>query len=67
MTITFVGFRVTKAGDLIDPRTGSVVEEGRAIMTPNLYTGLVMNRVNFDEDYNTWYQLFNSTQSLSVP
>ena len=56
-TITFVGFRVTKQGDLVDPKSGLVVEEGRGIMTRKLYEGLVANRVDFNEDYNTWYQL----------
>ena len=52
MSITFVGFMVTRNGDLIDPARGDVLEG--AIMTSQLYTGLQQNRVNFDEDYRTW-------------
>ena len=52
MSITFVGFKVTKNGDLIDPTHGKVLE--KAIITPKLYTGLKANKVNFDEDYRRW-------------
>ena len=31
---------------------GDILEQG--IMTPQLYTGLKQNRVNFDEDYRLW-------------
>ena len=52
MSITFVGFMVTRNGDLVDPAHGGVLEQ--AIMTPQLYTGLKQNRVNFDDDYRQW-------------
>ena len=53
MSITFVGFRVKRNGDLIDPdHKGEVLE--RAIMTPELYAGLKQNRVKFNENYRTW-------------
>ena len=52
MSITFVGFIVTQNGDLIDPANRGVLE--RAIMTKELYTGLKVNKVNFEEDYRTW-------------
>ena len=52
MSITFVGFMVTENGDLIDPDHHEILEE--AIMTPELYAGLIQNRVNFDENYQTW-------------
>ena len=53
MSITFVGFMVTRNGDLIDPtHKGGVLE--RSIMTHQLYTGLKAQRVNFDEDYRQW-------------
>jgi len=52
MSITFVGFMVTEKGDLIDPNHHEILEE--AIMTPELYAGLIQNRVNFDENYQTW-------------
>ena len=52
MSITFVGFMVTRNGDLVDPAHGGVLEG--AIMTQQLYTGLIANRVNFEEDYRKW-------------
>ena len=47
-----MGFRVTTNGDLIDPNGRKVIET--AIMSPQLYTGLKQNQVNFDEDYRKW-------------
>ena len=52
MSITFVGFMVTRNGDLVDPAHRGILEP--AIMTPRLYTGLKQNRVNFDDDYRQW-------------
>ncbi len=52
MSITFVGFKVTNNGDLIDPRRGGVLEP--RIMTQQLYTGLKQNKVNFEEDFLSW-------------
>ena len=43
---------VTQKGDLIDPTHHGVLE--KAIMTQQLYTGLKLNKVNFEEDYRTW-------------
>ncbi len=51
-TVTFVGFMVTKRGDLIDPASKKVIKS--AIMSSQLYTGLVANRVNFNDDYRCW-------------
>ena len=52
-SITFVGFKVTKKGDLIDPaHSGAVLEQG--IMTQQLYTGLQAQGVDFDDDYHNW-------------
>ena len=36
----------------MDPAHRGILEQG--IMTPQLYTGLKQNRVNFDEDYRQW-------------
>ena len=47
-----MGFTVTQKGDLIDPTQDGVLE--KAIMTQQLYTGLKLNKVNFEEDYRTW-------------
>ncbi len=52
VSITFVGFTVTRQGDLIDPATQRVLE--KAIMTPQLYEGLKHNRVNFQDNYRNW-------------
>lgn len=52
MSITFVGFTVTKQGDLLNPTNQQVLEP--AIMHPRLYTGLITNRVNFQDDYRSW-------------
>ena len=47
-----MGFVVTRNGDLTDPRRGGVLEPG--IMTPQLYTGLKQNQVNFEENCLDW-------------
>ena len=53
MSFTFVGFVVTNNGDLCDPaQRGGILERG--IMSPQLYTGLAAQRVNFTEDYRYW-------------
>ena len=52
MSITFVGFTVTKNGDLINPSNRHIIEP--AIMNSQLYSGLKHNRVNFEDDYRTW-------------
>ena len=53
MSFTFVGFKVTKNGDLCDPtQHGAILETG--IMTKELYTGLKAQRVTLDEDYRQW-------------
>ena len=43
---------VTRNGDLVDLNNHSILEQG--IMTPQLYTGLKQNRVNFDDDHRHW-------------
>ena len=48
MSVTFVGFIITENGDMTFPRA-----EPR-IMTPQLYKGLIRQRVNFSEDYRQW-------------
>ena len=53
MSITFVGFIVTRKGDLIDPAHHQKILE-RGIMTRQLYTGLKANKVNFEENYQKW-------------
>jgi hypothetical protein len=50
--VTFVGFMVNNRGDLINPANQQVLEQ--AIMTPDLYKGLLQNRVNFADDFRRW-------------
>ena len=52
VSITFVGFQVTSNGDLMDPTNGTLLE--RAIMTSQLYSGLKLNKVDFEENYHKW-------------
>ena len=51
ISITFVGFTVSKNGDLID-RNNQIIE--RAMMAPQLYIGLQHNKVNFTDDHRLW-------------
>jgi hypothetical protein len=39
-------------GDLVNPADEQVLEQ--AIMTPDLYKGLLRNKVNFADDYHNW-------------
>ena len=51
MSLTFVGFMVSKAGDLIDANK-SVIEQN--LMTPQLQAALKDQAVNFEDNYQTW-------------
>lgn len=53
ISITFIGFNVTRRGDLIDPANNNRVLEP-AIMTQQLYEGLKQNKVDFQDDYRHW-------------
>ena len=48
MSVTSVGFIITKNGDMTFPWA-----EPR-VMTPQLYSGLIRQQVNFSEDYRQW-------------
>ena len=52
VSLTFLGFKITPDGNLVDPKTGAIVEE--QLLTKELRYGLVRQRVNFEEDYNAW-------------
>ena len=52
MSITFAGFIVTQSCDLVDPARQVILE--KAIMTPQLYSGLIRQGVNFSENYQKW-------------
>ena len=64
MSMTFVGFRVTENGDLVNPENMIVIEP--SIMKPQLYTGLKQNGVNFDEDYRGWSKETMITKMATV-
>ena len=51
MNVTFVGFMVSKAGDLIDANS-SVIEPG--LMTPQLQEALKDQEVDFEDNYKMW-------------
>ena len=51
MSLTFVGFLVSQAGDLIDDNR-TVIERG--LMTPQLQAALNDQNVNFEDNYQTW-------------
>lgn len=52
MSITFVGFNVTRTGELRDPVKNYTIE--RNVMSPQLYTGLRHNGVDLLENYQSW-------------
>ena len=63
-SLSFVGFRVARNGNLIDPRTEDVIEE--SIMSKELFWQLAGNGVNFGEDYRNWSKDFMITKLALV-
>ena len=55
--MTFLGFKITPNGDLVDPETNRVMEQ--QLLTKELRKGLSNQKVNFDENYFTWDRLIN--------
>ena len=55
VSVTFLGFKITPDGNLVDPMNNEAIERG--LMTKELRNGLAQQRVNFDEDYNAWSKL----------
>ena len=55
VSVTFLGFKIPPDGNLVDPKNDEVIETG--LMTEQLRDGLTRQRVNFDEDYNSWNKL----------
>lgn len=47
-----MGFNATLNGDLQDPVKNVIIKA--AALTPQLYAGLQVNRVNLSENYSTW-------------
>ena len=51
-TMTFLGFRVDEEGNLLDPRTEQIIQE--RLMTRHLRTGLHVQRVDFNTDFESY-------------
>ena len=52
ITMTFLGFSVSSHGNLIDPKTDTIIQKG--VMSKQLYEDLVKYGVNFEENYEKW-------------
>ena len=52
MTMTFLGFFINIAGDLVDPQTKKVLEKG--LMSKALRNGLLAQGVDFTTNTETW-------------
>ena len=50
--MTFLGFRVDEDGNLLDPRTGQIIQEG--LMSRHLRTGLHVQRVDLNNDFESY-------------
>jgi len=51
-SITFVGFRVSKAGDLLHPGTGAILR--KAVVSQGLMEDLKRYGVDLNEDWMSW-------------
>ena len=51
ITMTFLGFFINSAGDLVDPQTSQTLEKG--LMSKSLRNGLQAQRVDFAADIET--------------
>ena len=54
-SMTFLGFKITPNGDLVDPETNRVMEH--QLLSKELRKGLTDQKVNFDENYFAWDRL----------
>ena len=52
MTMTFLGFLINSAGDLIDPQTMGTLE--KSLMSKQLRLGLQAQRVDFTANPENW-------------
>lgn len=52
ITMTFLGFYINSAGDLVDPQTNRTLERG--LMSKQLRNGLEAQRVDFTANANNW-------------
>ena len=55
--MTFLGFKITPNGHLVDPKVNAVVEQN--LLTKELRDGLALQGVKFDEDFNAWARSVN--------
>ena len=53
--MTFLGFKITPNGDLVDPETDRMIEH--QLLTRELRKGLADQKVNFNENYFAWDRL----------
>ena len=51
-TMTFLGFRVDENGNLLDPETEEIIQEG--LMTRHLRTGLHVQRVDLNNNFESY-------------
>jgi hypothetical protein len=63
-TFTFLGFRIDLDGNLINPSTSEIITAG--LMTRHLRTGLHVQRVNFDEDFESLNKYVMSSVKYQV-
>ena len=54
-SLTFLGFKITPNGDLVDPVTDRMIEH--QLLTKELRKGLTDQKVNFNENYFAWDRL----------
>ena len=51
-SVTFLCFNITPDGNLVNPKTKTIMEG--QLLTKELQNRLVMQRIDFNEDYSTW-------------
>ena len=64
VSVTFLGFKITSKGHLVDPKTETIIE--KRLLTRELRYGLVRQGVNFDEDYNSWRRYSKPINATSM-
>ena len=55
--MTFLGFKITADGHLVDPKVNTVIEQN--LLAEELQGGLALQGVKFDEDFNAWARSVN--------
>ena len=59
-TMTFLGFRVDQEGNLLDPQTRKIIQEG--IMTRHLRTGLYVQKVDLENSFESYSKYVSSNE-----